>query len=159
MTSDYPKDKIDFHKLRVASVRIAQDPHAPNAVCTARLEGVEQEFVFDGSSEHSIGFTWECEGMDYPVKPWPKGGSVSFSGPVIDAMFNSKHVSLKCDENGCDPRDIMGRSLSGRIPRNYLREEFDAIIAIMDRGSHSDVVGARKRTSELLKSQLHVCNR
>ena len=156
MTSDYPKDKIF---LQVESVRIAQDPHAPNAVCTARLEGVEQEFVFGGSSEHRIGFSWQCKGMDYPVKPWPQGGSVNFRGPVIDAMFNSEDVSLACDENGCTPRDLFGRDLSGGIPRNYLREEFDAIIAIMDRGSHSDVVGARKRTSELLKSQLHVCNR
>jgi len=140
-------------RLEVESVKIAQDPHAPNAVCTARLKGVPQEFVFGGSSEHRIGFSWQCEGMDYPAKPWPQNGSVSFSGPVIDATFNSKDVRLTCDEKGCTPRDFRGRELI-----NPLRKEFDEIIAIMDEGSESAVVGARKRTSLLLKSLMYVCN-
>jgi hypothetical protein len=111
---------MDPKCLQVESVRIAQDPHAPNAVCTARLKGVKEEFVFQGSSEHSIGFSWQCEGMDYPAKPWPQHGSVSFRGPVIDAMFNSENVSLECDENGCTPRGFDGEDLSGAIPRQAI---------------------------------------
>jgi hypothetical protein len=158
MASDYLKGEMP--RLEVESVQIAQDPFAPNAVCTARLKGVEEEFVFGESSEHSIGFSWQCEGMDYPAKPWPQHGSVNFRGPVIDAMFDSEHVSLDCDENGCTPRDFDGRDLreGPRNSRNYLREEFDEIIAIMDKGSHSAVLAARERTISLLLSVKHVCN-
>jgi hypothetical protein len=158
MASDYLKDEMP--RLEVESVQIAQDPFAPNAVCTARLKGVKEEFVFGESSGHSIGFSWQCEGMDYPAKPWPQHGSVNFRGPVIDAMFDSKHVSLDCDENGCTPRDRDGRDLreGPRVSRNYLREEFDEIIAIMDKGSHSAVLAARERTISLLLSVKHVCN-
>jgi len=166
MASDYFKDKMPIPKDKmpipeVESVQIAQDPFAPNAVCTARLKGVKEEFVFGESSGHSIGFSWQCEGMDYPAKPWPQHGSVNFRGPVIDAMFDSKHVSLDCDENGCTPRDRDGRDLreGPRVSRNYMLEEFNEIIAIMDRGSHSAVVGARERTSALLKSIKSVANR
>lgn len=97
--------------IMVECVRIAQDPFAPNAVCTARLRGVKQEFVFRGSSDHSIGFTRECAGMDYPAQPWPQGGSVNFSGPEIDAMFNSEHVSLECVEKGFSLRNRDGMTI------------------------------------------------
>lgn len=51
---------------------------------TARLKGVDVTFDFKDHGGNKISYTWQCEGLKYPEKPWPVDCSVMLKGPEID---------------------------------------------------------------------------
>jgi hypothetical protein len=105
---------IDLGKI-VESVKIAQDPFAANAVTTARLKlnGANKEFEFSGNARvDTIGFSYQCKGMDYPAMPWPANCSVSFRGPSVNQYLGASNVAIKCEGDICRYTDPMGRHVN-----------------------------------------------
>jgi len=99
----------------VESVKIAQDPFAANAVTTARLKlnGANKEFKFPGNAQDdNIGFSYQCQGMDYPAKPWPANCSVSFRGPSVNQSLGASDVAIECEGDICRYTDLMGQHLN-----------------------------------------------
>lgn len=91
---------------------------------TARLRGFDVTFDFH-SNDNTMGYSWQCKGLDFPAGNWPKNCSVMFHGPAITERFGMFGGEKLVCSPGCVLKDgyltdilifSNGRLLSAVIP-------------------------------------------